>query len=103
MYSIIHPFDDIDGSNATLKIVNKMFFMHSGMTGANINYQTPEDIKNDFRKKIGQMKSSETGFSNLALKGRDIRIKISGSSKGQPCSYAGMQFLEGSTQPINYT
>ena len=102
MYSIIHPMDDIDGSHATLKIVNKMFFMHSGMAGANINYQTPEDILNDFRKKVGQMKSSETGFSNLALKGRKIRIKISGFSKGEPCSYEGLQWIEGSTQPINF-
>lgn len=102
MYSIMHPLDDIDGSHATLKIVNKMFFMHSGMTGANINYQTPEDLLNDFTKKVGQMKSSETGFSNLALKGRKIRIKISGSSKGEPVSYEGMQFVEGTTAPINF-
>jgi len=44
-----------------------MFFMHTGMAGANINYQIPEDILNDFSKPVGQMKSS-TGFSNLALK-----------------------------------
>jgi len=103
MYSIIHPLDDIDGSHATLKIINKMFFMHSGMTGTNINYQTPEDILNDFRKSVGQMKSSETGFSNLALRGRKIRIKLSGSSKGQPISYEGFQWVSGSTQEINFT
>jgi len=102
MYSIIHPFDDIDGSAASLKIVNKMFFMHTGMAGANINYQIPEDILNDFSKPVGQMKSSTTGFSNLALKGRKISIKLSGSSKGQPMSYAGLQWLEGSTQMVNF-
>lgn len=103
MYSIIHPSDDIDGSHATLKIVNKMFFMHSGMTGANINYQIPEDVLNDFTKKVGQMKSSETGFSNLALCGRKIKIRISGSSKGEPVSYEGLQWVSGSTQEINFT
>jgi hypothetical protein len=101
LYSIIHPFDDIDGSHSTLKIITKMFFMHSGMNGTNVNYQTPEDILNDFTKGIAQLESSEKGFK-VDVRGRKIKVKLSGSSKGQPCSYEGLQWDSGTTQEINY-
>lgn len=101
-YSIIHPFDDIDGSHSTVKIINTMFFMHSGMTGANINYRALGDILNDFTKPIGQLKSSETGFSGLNARGRKLQFRLSGSSKGQPISYEGYEVLEGTTQLITF-
>lgn len=101
-YSIIHPSDDVDGLRSTVKIVNTMFFMHNGMTGANVNYQTPDDILNDFKKPVGQLKNSETGFSNLNVRGRTLKFKISGTSKGQPISYEGYQILQGTSQLITF-
>lgn len=102
-YSIVHPFDDIDGSDATFKTVNTMFFIHSGMTGANVNYQTPENILNDFSQKVGQIKSADTGFSNLSVKGRNIKFKLSGTSKGEPIKYEGFEILGGTSELITFT
>lgn len=101
-FSIIHPFDDIDGFHSTIKILNTMFFMHSGLTGANVNYRTPEDISNNFTKPIGQIQSNETGFGNLSVRGRKIQIRVSGTSKGQPISYEGFEVLNGTTQLITF-
>ena len=36
-YSIIHNFDDIDGSSSTFKTINKMAIIHKRMIGGNIN------------------------------------------------------------------
>ncbi len=102
VYSITHPFDDIDGSHSTLKIITKIFFMHSGMNGTNVNYQTPEDILSDFKKGVCQLQSGEVGFGSLNVKGRKIKLKLSGTSKGQPMAYEGLQWDEGTTQTINY-
>jgi hypothetical protein len=102
-YSLIHPFDSIDGYSSTVKIINKMFFRHSGMTGASITYQIPNDITNDWRKKVGVMKNTETGFSNLNVRGREIKFRISGTSKGEPVSYEGYECLDGSSQLITFT
>lgn len=101
-YSIIHPADDVDGLHSTVKIVNTMFFMHSGMTGTNVNYQTPDDNVSDFTKKIGQIKDSETGFSSLNARGRKLKFRLSGVSKGEPISYEGYEILEGTTQLITF-
>ncbi len=103
LYSITHPFDDIDGAHSTTKIVNTMFFMHGGMTGANVNYRTPEDILNDFKKKIGQLISNETGFSNINARGRKLQFRLSGASKGQPIFYEGYEILGGTSQLITFT
>ncbi len=102
LFSIIHPFDDIDGFHSTVKIINTMFFMHSSMTGTNINYRTPDDIIGDFTKPIGQLKSSETGFSNINARGRKLQFKLSGASKGQPISYEGYEVLVGTSQLITF-
>lgn len=101
-YSIMHQFDDIDGSHSTEKILNTMFFMHGNMTGANVNYRIPEDILNNFTKPIGQLVSSETGFSNLTVRGRKLQFRISGVSKGQPISYEGYEVLSGTSQLITF-
>lgn len=101
-YSITHPFDDVDGSHSTLKIITKMFFMHSGMNGTKVNYQTPEDVLGDFKKSVCQLQSGETGFGNISLRGRKLKIRLSGTSKGEPMSYEGLQWDEGTTQSINY-
>lgn len=101
-YSIVHPFDAVDGLHSTEKIITKMLFMHKGMTGANINYQIPEDNTNDFTKKVGQMQKEDTGFNALNVRGRKIKFKVSGVSKGQPISYEGYELLSGTTQLINF-
>jgi len=101
-YSIVHPFDDVDGLHSTVKIVNTMFFMHGGMTSANVSYRTPEDIIGDFRKGIGQLRSTETGFSGLNVRGRKLQFKLSGTSKGEPISYEGYEVLAGTSQLITF-
>ena len=98
----MHPFDDVDGSHSTVKIVNTIFFMNTGLAGANVNYQTSDDILNDFTKPVGQLRSGDTGFSGLVLRGRNLKFKLSGSSKGQPCSYEGYSILQGTTQLITF-
>ena len=101
-YSIIHPLDDLDGSHSTTKIVNTMFFMHTGMTGANVNYRTSEDPISKFVGKIGQLKENDTGFESLAARGRQLQFRISGVSKGQPVSYDGYEVQGGTTQLITF-
>lgn len=102
IYSIMHPFLQLDGLTSTEKIINTMFVMHRGMTGANVNYQIPGDKESDFTKKIGQIKSEDTGFNNLNARGRKIRFRVTGSSKGQPITYEGLEVLQGTTQLIGF-
>lgn len=102
-YSVTHPFDDIDGLHSTVKIINTMFFMHSGFTGTKVAYQTPDDIVSDFKKGVGTIKDSETGFSNLNVRGRKLKFRLMGDSKGQPISYEGYEVLQGTTQLITFT
>lgn len=102
MYLITHPFDDVDGAHSTVKVINTMFFMHNGMTGANVNYRNSDDILNDFRKGVGQLLSDETGFNGLNVKGRKLQFRLSGSSKGQPLQYEGYQILSGTTELVTF-
>ena len=102
-YSLMHQFDDIDGSHSTKKILNTMFFMHEGMSGANVNYQSPDDILNDFRKSVGQLSGSDTGFGSVNVVGRKIKFRITGTSKGEPISYEGYEILKGTTQFVQFT
>lgn len=101
-YSLIHPFDSVDGYRSTINIINTMFFMHKGMTGASANYQIPDDITNDWTKKVGVIGSSETGFSNLNIRGRKIRFRLSGTSTGEPISYEGYELMQGLAQLITF-
>ncbi len=101
-YAITHPFDDVDGLHSTTKIINTMFFIQSGMNGANINYQNTKDIVGDFTKKVGQLTESDTGFSNLDLRGRNIKIRLTGISKGEPISYEGYEMVVGTSQLITF-
>lgn len=101
-YSIIHPFDSVDGYRSTINIINTMFFMHKGMTGAKTSYQVPDDVINDWRKDVGEIKNSETGFSNLNIRGRKIRFRISGISKGEPIYYEGYELMQALAQLITF-
>lgn len=101
-YSLTHQFDDIDGLRSTVKIITTLFFMHSGMTGTNVTYQVPEDVLNDFTKSIGQLQSSETGFGNISARGRKLKFRLSGASKGEPMSYEGFEILDGTSQLITF-
>lgn len=102
-YSLIHRFDDIDGFNSTRKTLNTLFFDHQGMTGANVNYQIPIDVTNDWTKKIGQLKSFSTGFSSLSIKGQNFSFRISGTSTGEPIFYRGYEVLVGDAELITFT
>lgn len=101
-YSLIHPFDAIDGFRSTINTVNTMFFMHNGMNGAKVTYQIPDDVLNDWRKTVGQIINSETGFSNLNVRGRKIKFRLSGTAKGQPVWYEGYEILIGTSQLITF-
>ena len=101
-YSLIHPFDSLDGLSSTVKTITKVFFNHSGMTGTNISYRNTDDILNDFRKPIGQLKSGYTGFAAINLKGRKLQIRLSGSSKGEPITYMGYEVVAGTKQLVNF-
>lgn len=101
-YSIITAWDDIDGAKSTRKIINNMLFMQKGASGSKISYQIPGDILNDWSKGIGQMRSSNSGFSDLAIGGAKFRFKISGSSTGEPMAYEGYEILKGLSELINF-
>lgn len=101
-YALTHPFDDIDGLHSTVKIINTIFFMHKGMNGTKVNYQTSDDISGDFKKPIGQLKSSETGFSGLIARGRKLKFRLTGTSKGEPIEYSGYEVIQGTTQLITF-
>lgn len=101
-YSLIHAWDTIDGSRATTKTLQNLFFMHRGAAGSKVNYQIFTDTLNDWTKKVGQMSMNENGFDNILFKGQKLRFKISGFSTGQPFSYQGYYVLDGVTELINF-
>ena len=101
-YTITHPYEDVDGFHSTVKIINTMFFMHTGMNGTNVNYQTPEGVLNDFTKKVGQLGSGETGFSGLNVRGRKLKFRLTGASRGEPISYEGYEIISGTSQLITF-
>ena len=79
-----------------------MFFMHSGLIGAKATYQIPGDLTNDWTKPVGEIENSETGFSNLNVRGRKIKFRISGTSTGEPAWYEGYEILVGTSQLITF-
>lgn len=102
-YSIIHPFDSVDGFRSTTKIVTKILFECKNMTGANITYQIPDNNKNDWTKEVGQFANGSTGFSNVSLRGQRLSFRVAGFSTGEPITYEGYEILEGTSQLINFT
>lgn len=101
-YLITHPFDNIDGFNASRKTLNKILFLNKGMAGANVNYQIENDVLNDWTKKVGQIKQGDTGFGSLAIKGKKFKFRVSGVSTGEPIIYRGFEVLGGEVELVMF-
>ncbi len=102
-YSLIHPFDTIDGYESTVKNITKMFFSHTGGNGTSVTYQTNEDNHNDWTKGVCQLGQYDTGVLNANVKGRKLHFKLSGSSTGEPFYYEGMEILAGESSFVTFT
>ena len=99
-YSLVHAWDNLDGLDATRKNLSKAMFFHSGGSGSSLSYQVNNDVTNDWTKSIGQLKTQDTGFLNMNTRGRSVRFRISGVSKGEPFNYEGYEILEGSRELV---
>lgn len=96
-YSLIHPWETLDGLLSTRKSVMVANFSHYGGTGSIVAYQTedqdPDDL-NNWTKKIGQLSQKNTGFNTMNVKSRKIRFRIFGESNGQPFFYSGYELID---------
>ena len=101
-YSLIHAWDNTDGSEATLKNLNTFLFMAKNMAGSKIQYQIQDDLIGNWSKSIGQFEQGNKGFSDKAIKNKKLRIRISGSSKGEPISYQGYEILKGDSELVTF-
>lgn len=107
-YSLIHRWDNIDGLLATRKNVQTGVFTHKGGAGSNISYQIEdeiggEDAENDWTKTFGQLRSYDTGFNTMNIKGRKVRFRISGMSSGQQFTYHGYELLGVVTEFLQFS
>lgn len=94
-YALTHRWENIDGLLSTRKNVTIACFNHYGGAGTNVNYQKEGDTVGDWGKRVGkgQFDSYNTGFNSIDIKGRKIRIRISGENKGQPIEYNGYEII----------
>ena len=102
-YSLIHKWLNFDGLLSTRKNINKLLFTHKGGAGSRVTYQKENDSVNDWSKSLKgeQLIEKDTGF-DLSIKGKKIRFRIAGSSTGEPFTYNGFEFLEGSSNKEKY-
>ena len=95
-YSLIHRWENVDGFLSTRKIFDVINFTHYGGAGTEISYQTdvqdPDDL-NNWTGKVGQLRTSNTGFNSINVKGRKVRFRLSGQSVGDPFTYNGYEAL----------
>lgn len=92
-YSLIHKWENIDGLISTRKIVDRIGFNHYGGAGANVNFQIEGQAINDWTNQIGQFGTYNTGFNSVGIKGRKIRIRVSGQNVGSPIEYHGYELI----------
>jgi hypothetical protein len=105
-YSLIHRWDNLDGILSTRKVAMTGNFSHIGGAMSNVNWQNEDndpDSLNDWTKSIGQLKTVNTGFNTMDIKGRKIRIRISGQSAGQPFFYDGYELIGAQHEFIQFT
>jgi hypothetical protein len=100
-YNLIHRWYNIDGLISTRKNIQGIAFSHSGGNGTNVSYQTEESAKSEWTP-IGQLGTIDTGFSAANIKGRKMRIRISGSSKGETFSYHGFEIPKPQTDYVQF-
>lgn len=105
-YSLIHRWDNCDGLLSTRKTVQTGNFAHIGGAESVVSYQTEAndpDALNDWKKKIGYLKTINTGFNTMDIKGRKIRFRIFGQSTEQNFFYDGYELLEVRNEFIQFT
>jgi hypothetical protein len=81
---------------STRKIAQQVNFTHYGGTGTKIAYQTEEqdpDNLNNWTQPIGQLKTQNTGFTSVNIKGRKFRFRLFGTSSGEPFTYLGYEII----------
>jgi hypothetical protein len=107
-YSLIHPWENMDGTLATRKTIMTVNFNHYGGAGATVAYQTelqdPDDLGN-WQQKVGQpsqLKTINTGFNSANIKARKFRFRIFGQSTGVPFSYNGYEIIDGLSEFIQF-
>lgn len=92
-YSLVHRWENFDGLLSTRTMVQTGVFSHYGGTGTNIAYQQDGDNPLDWTHSIGQLKDVDTGFNQMNIKSRKVRMRLFGVSTGQPFVYLGYEFI----------
>jgi hypothetical protein len=101
-YSLVTRWDNLDGSSSTRKSVMKMMFVHNEGAGANVSYQIENPVANEWNPLV-QLKEVDTGINTANIKGRKMRFRLSGTSKGEPFDFYGYEILEASSEQITFT
>ena len=73
-----------------------MIFLHDGKgSDASVLWQRDNDKTNDWTKKVGTgvLKDKNTLFKNANVRGNEIIIRVSGTSKGESFAYFGYEIL----------
>lgn len=100
-FSLIHRWTTGDGLLYTEKSVPNLLFTHEGGRGANVSYQTETVPRTDWSNGIGQLDDFATIFTNTEIKGKKYRLRISGSSSGEPFSYNGYEVFNSNSEFSN--
>lgn len=95
-FSVIHRWETCDDLLSTRKTAMTANFSHYGGADATVAYQTEDnDPSNlgDWSKKVGVLKTKNTGFNSMNIKARKFRFRIFGQSYGVPFAYNGYELL----------
>ena len=111
--SLIHKWDLVDDMLSTRKVVQTGNFLNYGGAGLKVNYQTedqdPSDLGN-WKGKVGELSTKNTGFNSMGIKGRKIRFRISGTVNAggadpnfyRDIKYNGYELLDCYTEFIQF-
>ena len=105
VYSMTHKWDTIDGLLSTRKNCMVGNFLHYGGAEGQVAYQTEDDDPDnlgDWTKKIGELKTINTGFNTMNIKARKLRLRVFGQSTGQPFVYNGYEMLDVTNEFIQF-
>lgn len=106
-YSLIHRWETCDGLLSTRKTVMTANFAHIGGAQSSVSYQTDDndpDALNDWSsQKVGMLKTINTGFNTVDVKGRKFRFRVFGTTKGDPFAYNGYEMIGVITEMIQFT
>lgn len=99
-YSLIHRWHNLDGLLSTEKNITKMLFHHEGGQGTKVSWQKQDDDPSDWRKGVCVLDKTLT-LSKPNIKAQKLRLKLSGSSTGEPFIYNGFEIIEATSQMVN--